>query len=304
MPMTNSPSYPLLNEWRIWQLAKTLSARTVVERIATVTRMAEWCNIRPESATPSEVVEWLAQGGEWSANTRWTYYTSLSAWFLWLQKRGHRHDNPMITIDSPKRSKGLPRPITNGELQRLLAAHARRRTHAMIVLAAFQGFRVHEIAKVKGEHFDLIARTVRVTGKGGFTATLPLHPRVVDLARQMPTSGYWFPGTDHGHQRRESVSGTIKEAMIRADVRGSAHCLRHWFGTHLLESGVDVRTVQVLMRHQNLATTEIYTQVSDRLRIEGIERLDPFRMEPLVRVTPEMRAEVFDGDADDRESAA
>lgn len=251
--------------------------------------MAEWCGIQPDLATPNQVVEWLAQGSEWSANTRWTYYTSLSAWFLWLQKRGHRHDNPMITLDSPKRSKGAPRPITSEELQRLLAVRARRRTRAMILLAAFQGFRVHEIAKVKGEHFDLIARTVTVSGKGGFTATLPLHPRVVEAARLMPAAGFWYPGADHGHQRRESISGTIKEAMVRADVRGSAHCLRHWFGTHLLESGVDVRTVQVLMRHQNLATTEIYTQVSDRLRIEGIERLDPFRMEPLTRVTPGMR---------------
>ena len=100
---------------------------------------------------------------------------------------------------------------------------------------------------------------------------------------------YWFPGVDRGHQRRESVCGTIKEAMIRAGVPGSAHWLRHWFGTALLEAGVDVRVVQTLMRHQNLATTEIYTLVSDGRRAEGIERLDPFRAAPLVEVTPEMQ---------------
>jgi site-specific recombinase XerD len=288
--------YPVLNEWRMWQFARSLSKRTVDERVATVARMAEWCRVQPELATTSDIVEWLAEGGDWSANTRWTYYTSVSAWFKWLQKLDHRTDNPMVKIDHPKRSKGVPHPVSNHDMQRLLAIRARRRTKAMIVMASFQGYRVHEIAKLKGEHFDLINRTVTVTGKGGITATLPLHHRALEIAYQMPRKGYWFPGADRGHQRRESISQTIKDAMVRANVVGSAHWLRHWFGTALLEAGVDVRTVQTLMRHQHLATTEIYTKVSDQRRAEGIERLDPFRMEPLVRVTPEMRRAILDVD--------
>lgn len=268
--------------------------------------MADWCGIQPESATADHIVEWLAEGannenGGWSANTRWTYYTSLSAWFTWLQKQERRDDNPMVRIDRPKRSKGEPHPVSNHDVQRLLTVRAHRRTRAMLLLATFEGLRVHEIAKVKGEHFDLIERVVTVTGKGGVTATLPLHHRVIEIAYQMPRKGYWFPGADRGHQRRESISGTIKEAMVRAGVPGSAHWLRHWFGTALLEAGVDLRTVQVLMRHQNLSTTAIYTLVSDRRRAEGIERLDPFRLEPLVRVTPDLQAQAFgaefDGDA-------
>lgn len=278
-----------LTIWRTWQFAQSLSARTVHERTQAVHRMAQWCNVNPEHAQIDHVVTWLAEGGDWSANTRWTYYTHLNAWFLWLQKTGRRLDNPMVMIDTPKRSKGVPHPTTNEGVQRLLKVRARRRTRAMVLLAAFQGFRAHEIAKVKGEDFDLIARTVTVTGKGGFTATLPLHHRVLEIAFQMPRRGYWFPGVDRGHQRRESVCGTVKEAMVRAGVPGSAHCLRHWFGTALLEAGVDVRVVQTLLRHQNLATTEIYTQVSNARRAEGIELLDPFRTNPVVTVTDEMR---------------
>lgn len=299
--MNSNYDWPLIAQWRTWQFARSLSRRTVDERVATVIRMAEWCRTAPELVTTTDIVEWLAEGGDWSANTRWTYYTSITAWFKWLQKTDHRSDNPMLKIDPPKRSKGVPHPVSNNDMQRLLAIRARRRTKAMILLGSFQGFRVHEIAKVKGEHFDLIERTVIVTGKGGFTATLPLHHRVLEIAYQMPRKGYWFPGADRGHQRRESISGTVKEAMVRAGVVGSAHWLRHWFGTALLEAGVDVRTVQILMRHQNLATTEIYTKVSDQRRAEGIERLDPFRMEPLVRVTPEMERAILDVD---EESAA
>lgn len=271
----------LVREWGLWMYAKTLSSRTVNERLSTVTRMAEWCRVAPEAATPDRIVEWLAEGGEWSPNTRWTYHTALSAWFLWLQKRGHRVDNPMVTIDRPRRSKGEPHPVSDKDMQRILTVRAHRRTRAMLMLAAFEGFRVHEIAKVKGEHLNLVDRTITVTGKGGITATLPLHSRVVEVAYQMPRKGFWLPGPDRGHQRRESVSGTIKEAMIRAGVPGSAHSLRHWFGTALVEAGVDLRTVQTLLRHQNLATTEIYTKVSERRRADGIERLDPFRMDQL-----------------------
>ncbi|WP_225433728.1 tyrosine-type recombinase/integrase [Mycolicibacterium mucogenicum] len=255
----------------------------------------------PEHAQVDDIVTWLAEGGDWMPNTRWTYYTSLNAFYLWLQKTGRRVDNPMVMIDSPKRSKGVPHPVTNHCVQRLLKVRGRTRTKAMLILALFAGFRAHEIAKVKGEDFDLIARTVTVTGKGGFTATLPLHHLVLEIAYQMPRRGYWFPGVDRGHQRRESVCGTIKEAMVRAGVTGSAHWLRHWFGTALLEAGVDVRVVQTLLRHQNLATTEIYTKVSDARRAEGIELLDPFRLEPVAELTPAMRRMVDEAcqEADD-----
>lgn len=305
--MTNSfgsAENALIKEWRTWQYARSLSKRTVEDRVATVVRMAEWCQRQPESLSEADVVQWLAEGGDWSTNTRWTYFTNAYSWFLWLQKRKHRTDHPMIELDRPKRTKGAPHPVSNHDVQRILVVRAHKRTRAMLLLAIFAGLRVHEIAKIKGEDFDLVARTLTVNGKGGFTATLPLHDRLVELAYQMPRRGFWFPGkTRTGHQRRESVSQTIKEAMVRAGVVGSAHWLRHWFGSALLEAGVDVRVVQTLMRHQNLATTEIYTRVSDRRRIEGIELLDPFQLEPLVRITPELHTQVFGDEFDDISAA-
>ncbi|AKF14392.1 integrase [Mycobacterium phage Phayonce] len=296
----------MIERWRTWQFAQSLSRRTVDERSATVRRMATWCRVAPELADVEHIVTWLAEGGDgnWSARTRWTYYGALSAWFLWLQQQGYRQDNPMVMIGRPKRPKSVPRPVSNHDVQRLLAVRAHRRTKAMILLAAFQGLRVHEIAQIKGEHLDLIERTMTVTGKGNITATLPVHHRVVEIAYQMPRKGHWFPGPDRGHQRRESISGTIKEAMIRAGVLGSAHCLRHWFGTALLEAGVDLRTVQELMRHQSLTSTEIYTRVTDQRRAEGIERLDPFRMSPIARVHERLLNELLDDDDAAAASAA
>lgn len=274
--------YTYLTAWRTWMFAQSLSRRTVHERVSTVVRMAEWCQVVPHTATDDQIAAWLAQGGDWSARTRHTYHSALKAWFLWLQLKELRQDNPMIKVGKPKRIHSEPRPITDAELVRLLRIRMHRRTRAMLLLAAFAGLRVHEIAKIRGEHFDLISRRFTVNGKGDHTVTLPLHHMIVEIAYQMPRTGWWFPGSDHGHQRRESVGGTIKEAMTRASVVGSAHQLRHWFGTALVEAGVDLRTVQELMRHRQLTSTQIYTKVADERRADGINRLNPWGAAPVV----------------------
>jgi site-specific recombinase XerD len=238
--------------------------------------MAAWCQIAPDLIEAEHVVTWLAEGGTWSASTRHTYYCQINAWFLWLQRQGHRQDNPMVHTGKPKRPRSKPRPISDLDLRRLLNVRMHRRTRMMILLAAFAGLRAHEIAKIRGEHLDLITRHITVVGKGNRTDVLPLHHLIVELAYQMPREGWWFPGGDAGHQRRNSVGSTIKSAMIRAGVVGTAHCLRHWFGTALLERGVDLRTVQELMRHAQLNSTQIYTKVTDRRLTDSIELLDPW----------------------------
>lgn len=264
-----------LLEWRTWQHGQGLSARTVDERLAVLARCAKWAGCDAELLRPDQISTWLAIG-DWSPNTRWSYHASLTAWFRWLEQLDYRTDNPMRKVGKTRRPRMAPRPLSDDNIRRLLRSRMHRRTRAMVLLGAMQGLRAHEIAKIRGEHLDLVERTMMVTGKGNVTATLPLHPLVVEIAYQMPRKGFWFPGADRGHQRRESVCGTIKEAMIRAGVPGSAHQLRHWFGTALVRAGVDLRTVQELMRHQNLAQTALYTAIADDQRARGIQLLDPF----------------------------
>ncbi|WP_256990254.1 tyrosine-type recombinase/integrase [Rhodococcus sp. 05-2255-2A2] len=154
-----------------------------------------------------------------------------------------------------------------------------KRTKVMILLACLAGLRVHEIAKVRGEHFDLVGRTFTVVGKGGHRSTLPLHPLLVEIAWTMPRKGHWFPAnsTRSGHVLPRSVGTIIKQVMVRAGVPGTAHSLRHWYGTTLVDSDVDLRTTQELLRHASLATTQIYTKIADHRKANGVDRLDPFR---------------------------
>lgn len=145
----------------------------------------------------------------------------------------------------------------------------------MVLLAALAGLRVHEIAKVRGDDFDLERGTLTVVGKGNKRATIPLHPILLDLVPTMP-AGYWFT---HWESPDEPIAGkscgqAISRAMARAGVAATAHQLRHWYGTSLLESGADLRTVQELMRHESLATTQVYTRVTSERRRAAIHALN------------------------------
>jgi len=144
----------------------------------------------------------------------------------------------------------------------------------MILLAAYQGLRVFEIAKFRGSDIDLVSREMVVEGKGGVHAVLPLHP-IIEAEAAHYGPGLWFPQhvanvQNTGHILGASVSSILSTAMKRAGVPGSAHSLRHWHATELLRSGVDSRVTQQLMRHASLATTQRYMHVDDTQRRAGL----------------------------------
>jgi integrase/recombinase XerC len=90
-----------------------------------------------------------------------------------------------------------------------------------------------------------------------------------------PKNGWWFPSyaCSGEHIRGQSVTQMISNVFRRAGVKPGAHRLRHWYATKLLEAGADLRTVQELMRHASVQSTQIYTQVTDQRRREAIDRL-------------------------------
>lgn len=270
---TDGPADQLITIWQTNMQAEGLSERTWTDWPAIVRRAAAFTNQHPAQFDYAGLNAFLASYR--NANTKATYYRGLAAWSAWLVHRGHREDDPMAAIKPPKVPRGVPHPTTTAGLERLLASRLHKRTRAMILLGAYQGLRVHEIARVRAEDLDHDEQTLRVVGKGGVDALLPLHELVAAAAVGMPRRGWWFPS--HVDKKRPvhsgSVSWTISKAMDRAGVRGSAHSLRHWYATALLRAGADAVTVQQLLRHASLATTQIYTQVDvTQMRAAG-ERL-------------------------------
>ncbi|WP_099024822.1 tyrosine-type recombinase/integrase [Mycolicibacterium palauense] len=259
-----------LDDWELWQHAQRLSAVTIDERLRVVRQFYVETGVQPLSATPLDVVRWIAEHGEdWSDSTAATYHTYLSAWFKWLQLTDRRADNPMVKVRAPRVPERVPRPVADGDIPKLLATHMWSSTRAMILLALLAGLRVSEIARVKGQDVDLEARVLWVKGKGRRVCSIPLHPLLVELACTMPATGLWFPMRGHPDMpmHGKSVSDVIGQTMRRAGVAGTPHSLRHWYGTSLLDDGNDLRTVQELLRHKSLQTTQIYTKVSaDRQR--------------------------------------
>lgn len=215
-----------------------------------------------------------------TAGTMRTERGAILAFYTFLKDEGLRDDNPALRLPVVRAPKGEPRPFTREQVDAMLTSGAYRKTRAMILLGYYQGFRVSSIARVHGRDLDPLGGRIRTLGKGGKDRSLPLHPVIAELARSMPTDGYWFParGGKPGHVNASSVTDLITKAKLRAgilDPRLTPHSLRHAFGTDLVEAEVDIRVVQELMMHESLATTQIYTGVSERRKQEGIVTLVP-----------------------------
>lgn len=262
-PSTTDQSADPVDAWTIAMRAKGLAGRTITERARVIRQIASITGAHPTTLAPADIEQFLTRAS--TPGTRYTYYSALRAWCSWLIRTNRRTDNPTETIDRPRMPAGRPRPLTRAQLDRALAMPLHHDTRTKILLAAFQGLTVHEIAKIRGEDIDTIAHTLTVTGKGGRTDTLPLHPRIAAEAATRPERGHWFPSPTHPGQpvTGKSVSRVISAALRSSGMEGAtAHQLRHTFATELLAAGTDSRIVQTLMRHEYLATTARYLGVS------------------------------------------
>ncbi|QTN20998.1 tyrosine recombinase [Brevundimonas sp. AJA228-03] len=201
---------------------------------------------------------------------------------------GWRTDDPSRRLDAPKQGRPLPRTLTREEVVGLLTAAAGReggagvRMIALVELAYASGLRVSELLSLRVEAVRRDPAYLIVRGKGGKERLAPLNASareavkawlVIRDARRPekgPDSPWLFPsGAASGHLTPRRFAQMLDQAAIDAGIeraRVSPHVLRHAFATHLLEGGADLRVVQTLLGHADIATTQIYTHVAtDRL---------------------------------------
>ncbi|WP_394254684.1 tyrosine-type recombinase/integrase [Pseudoclavibacter helvolus] len=267
---------PILDTWAQWQRAQGLSERTIRERNVTMTALFAFTDSDPLSLSPFHIIHYCARA-DIGPSSRASYHATIRAFCKWAQQVKLRPDNPALETPVPKRPKQEPRPVADQHLAAMLSRVNRKRTTAYILFASLAGLRVHEVAKLHGRDIDLVAGSITVTGKGNKTALLPLHDDLRIVVEAYPRDDWWFPTyaahTGKQHIGAHAVSGAIRRVMRAADVPGTPHALRHWYGTSLLENGVDLRIVQELMRHESPATTARYTRVNFSARITGISTL-------------------------------
>ena len=238
-------------------------------------------------ASEDHVRAYLQALNKLAARTQARRLSSLKQFFQFLCSEGHRKDDPTRTIDAPKLGKSLPKYVSEDEVSRLLAVVARMkgmegaRLKAMLELLYAAGLRVTELVSLPlaALRFDL--KLVQVKGKGGKERLIPFGEPAADaLKAWLPerkmmlgakrTSLYLFPSRDGTkHLTRQRFFQLLKEIAIAAKIkpsRLSPHVVRHAFATHLIEHGADLRSVQTMLGHADIATTQIYTHVaSDRL---------------------------------------
>lgn len=260
-------------EWELWMTTQGLARRTISERIRVVRQASRSLAVEPTAFTAHSLQIWLSSIR--NASSRDSYYSALQAWSRWLVQSDRRVDDPTIKVPRPRVRRGTPRPVATEHVAALLALPMQHATRSKILLAAYAGLRVSEIAEMSGRWVDRVASTLRVRGKGGSDDVIPLHPVLKLEAEHYPRRGYWFPSPYRPGKpvKGASVSNVISDAFARIGVDATAHQLRHWFASTLLAEGVDVRVVQELLRHKSLNTTAIYTQVPDRVRREALSRL-------------------------------
>jgi integrase/recombinase XerC len=249
------------------------SQRTIDDRREILARIDADLPYGLAQATTEELQGWLYRD-EWSASTRETYYGAVRSFFVWATGPwDQRLDfDPSELLPRPRTPRGLPRPITDEQLTRILT-EAAEPYRTWTILAAYAGLRCCEISGLDRGHVTDRAITV-LSGKGGKPAILPTHP-VIWAAMVVLPDGPVALTTDGIRADPKYVS--IRAAVYfrrKLGMPGVAlHRARHWYGTNLYRATKDIRRTQELMRHASPATTAIYTLVSDEERWTAIQTL-------------------------------
>jgi integrase/recombinase XerC len=254
-------------------------------------------------ATPETIRQFLTHLGtkDYSAATMARKIATLRSFYKWSNRRGITRTNPMTVIRTPRQAKRLPKAITVDEIERLLATPSDKdvlgmRDRAMLETLYSTGIRVSELVGLNADDLDEGGEAMRVRGKGKKERVVPLGTHALAAVKKYMQmvgadprwTGSWkeeVPGrtrplfvNKHGKRlSSRSVRRKLDKYQIQAglDADISPHTLRHSFATHLLDNGADLRTVQEMLGHQSLSTTQIYTHLTTQRLQEAYNKAHP-----------------------------
>ena len=249
--------------------------------------------IDAKHAGRDEVKRYLAGLSSIAGSSQARRLSALRQFFGFLYAEGVRSDDPTNAVESPKRGRTLPKVLSREDLERLSETAAKRaakseegvRLNGIVEMLYGSGMRVSELATLPLAAVRGRENVVLVKGKGGKERLAPLNPRaraaIADYlavremflprgARRSHAEKFLFPSRSaECHLTRRRLHQMLKALALEAGLdpdKLSPHVLRHAFATHLVEGGADLRSVQTMLGHADIATTQIYTHVAkDRL---------------------------------------
>ncbi len=217
---------------------------------------------------------------------------ALRRFFAFLQDEGHRRDDPSAALPRPGAERPLPRVLSRADVDRLFGEIERRlvdepgpaalRLAALVELLYGSGLRATELVSLPRKAVAPDRPFLIVTGKGAKERLVPISDRaraaVADWSALVPVAAAWLFPSGKAHLSRVRLYQLVRELAAAAGIppeRVSPHVLRHAFATHLLEGGADLRALQLMLGHADIATTQIYTHVDSERLVQLVNERHP-----------------------------
>ena len=276
-----------------WQLARGMGEKTRRAYGVDLAQLAEWASsreLRPKDLTHRELRHFAGVVSERGAmkSTVARKLAAIRTFYRHLVERGELQANPAELVASPRKDAYLPKVLKPDEVAALLeripaSTPLDLRDRALLELAYAAGLRAEELVNLDVKNLDADAEEVRVEGKGGRTRVVPVGEHAWRALERYLARGRTALNTGESEAlflsktgRRLSTSDIRRRLRIQTRRAGvSPHTLRHSFATHLLEGGADLRTIQELLGHSSISTTQTYTRVESKRLKKAYARSHP-----------------------------
>jgi integrase/recombinase XerD len=291
-------TYHLIDQFiNYLRLERGLSDNTVQSYSRDLDRFLQFLEMKgasPGDTTQDNISEYI-QGlsGHISPRSVSRNISAIKMFFRFLMTEGKIKDNPTRLVETPRISRRLPSVLTHQEVELLLSQPDTKkpvgqRDQAMLELLYATGLRVSELVGLKTLHINLDAGYVRTLGKGFKERIVPMGDKAMAALREYLTVGrekflkggnspYLFLNYRGRSLTRQGFWKIIRKYGLKAGIKKkiTPHCIRHSFASHLLEAGADLRSVQVMLGHADISTTQIYTHVTRKRLKELHEKYHP-----------------------------
>jgi len=290
------PGRDLLREYLTYcRVEKGLATNSIESYGTDLARLRNWATkneLELLSLSRQDLREWLIDLGaeKLSENSKRRLISAVRGFYKFLMFDGHVTKNPAEDLAAPQKGVYLPRFLNRTEIESLLAAPDTStenglRDRAILELMYASGLRVSEAANLKINDVDIDSGIVTTTGKGSKTRRVPVGASAIEwiksyLALRRKKENIeidnMFVNANGSPINRQSIYLSITDYAEKCDLEGvSPHTLRHSFATHLVQNSADIRSVQQMLGHADISTTQIYTHITNTQLKKNYERFHP-----------------------------
>lgn len=277
------------------RVEKGLAVNSIESYENDLSRLSDWSSrnkLNVISLTRQDLREWLIDlgGKKMSENSKRRMISAVRGFYKFLMFDGHVSTNPAEDLVAPQKGFYLPRFLNQSEIETLLAVpdtatETGLRDRAILELMYASGLRVSEVVTLKMRDIDIDAGILTTTGKGSKTRRVPVGSSAVEwmksylsLRRKAENIEIdnLFISSAGSPLTRQVIHAFIREYAQKCGFEGvSPHTLRHSFATHLVQNNADIRSVQQMLGHADISTTQIYTHITSAQLKKNYQRFHP-----------------------------